>query len=470
MKRKWLRSYLRVGAYTTWNVLLHALSLGRFVWLEGRVGGAGRFRTWAKRFVYRPERFAQPDSLAELREVLKSPTVRVFGAGHSFNAGVVSEKTLVSLDRYAGVVSEDTNEKWLEVKGGTRVRDVSCELLRRGLAFEALPSHDAQSIGGILSTDVHGTGQCWGFVSDTVRELEIMDAKGETRRCRPDDDLFRAAVGGIGAAGIITKVRVQAVKRFHLEQRTELRRLAEVEETLDQLLDDNAHVSLFLFPFTDRCQVNLWNPTGADKSTLGALREFLAISFDALVAAWVGDLLSHLGWMPKLSNLAHAIKRGTNLVLESHAGFNRTIYHLHQELEFAVRFEAGIETWRRFIELYETLYRQRNGLPYVLFEVRFTPAGHDRTLLGAGRGHRSTWIDLICNDSEGFDTFYEKAEKLMKEIGARPHLGKYCESYEASDLARIHAETFERFQELRREQDPEGRFDNAFTRRVFGSR
>ena len=103
-----------------------------------------------------------------------------------------------------------------------------------------------------------------------------------------------------------------------------------------------------------------------------------------------------------------------------------TINHLHQELEFAVPFEDTFDYCRDFIRLYEEKYSL--GLPYTIFEVRFTPAGHDRTLIGAGRGRRSTWIDLVCNDSDGFEKYYAAAEASIKQNGARPHLGKFCKT------------------------------------------
>jgi hypothetical protein len=109
------------------------------------------------------------------------------------------------------------------------------------------------------------------------------------------------------------------------------------------------------------------------------------------------------------------------------------------------------------------------GLPYTIFEVRFTPGGHDRTLLGAGRDRRSTWIDLVCNDSEGFENYYAAAEELIKSIAARPHLGKYCENITREDLARLHGEHFARFRQLLEQHDPEGKFANDFTRRLFAS-
>jgi hypothetical protein len=127
-------------------------------------------------------------------------------------------------------------------------------------------------------------------------------------------------------------------------------------------------------------------------------------------------------------------------VLESNRAFNRTIYHLHQELELTVPFEEPFGACRRFIGLYQEIYRS-GRLPYALFEVRFTPAGHDHTLISAGRDRRSTWIDLVCNDARGFERFYSAAEEAIKEIGARPHLGKFCESLGKADLARLHGKT-----------------------------
>ena len=480
----WLPSYLKVALATTLNIVLNGVTLGRYVWLEGRVR-EGVFMNWARRFRYRPQRFVRPTTEEEIVELVKdSRSLRVFGSGHSFNNGVVSDDTLISLDDYSGLVREGLNREQITVKGGTRVRDVVELLSERGLAFRALPSHDAQSIAGILSTDVHGTGRIfetekektWGFVSQSVVGLKLIDGKGEIHECQPSDDLFKAAIGGTGAVGIITEVVVQGVPRFNVEQKVEMRPLSYVKENLNQLLRANHHFSLYLFPFVEECQINTLNRKEKDRTVVGRFLEFIEISkgrflefinisIDALAAAWIGNFFAYSGLLPHSGRTYGGIRRGSNLLLESNKGFNRTIYHLHQELEFTVPFENTFEACERFMKLYEQLYP--SGLPYTLFEVRFTPE-HDRTLIGAGRGRRSTWIDLVCNDSHGFEKYYAEAQELMKEIGARPHLGKFCENFSKADMAKLHADNFMRFLELVEEHDPEGKFANGFTRRLFG--
>lgn len=197
------------------------------------------------------------------------------------------------------------------------------------------------------------------------------------------------------------------------------------------------------------------------------MREFVVISIDALVAVWFGNFLAYTGLLPSLSNLVYGLKKGTDLVLESNAAFNRTIYPLHQELEFTVPFANTVATWRQFVKLYESLYPQ--GLPFTVIEVRFTPAGHDRTLIGPGRERRSVWVDLVCNDSAGFEIYYRAAEAEARQMDARPHLGKYCERFDRSDLTRLYQEKFSRFCQLKAAHDPEGKFVNPFTKQLFGS-
>jgi hypothetical protein len=164
--------------------------------------------------------------------------------------------------------------------------------------------------------------------------------------------------------------------------------------------------------------------------------------------------------------LSYLVRRGSNLVLESDCAYNRTIYHLHQELEFTVPYEATFGVCDRLVELYKDLYS--SGLPYTLLEVRFTPAGHDRTLIGPGRERRSAWIDIVCNDSDGFETYYAAAVQLIKELGGRPHLGKYCNGFDVDYLQKLHGEYLQTFQHVMVQHDPPGKFSNAFTERLFG--
>jgi hypothetical protein len=275
--------------------------------------------------------------------------VRVFGSGHSFNEGNVSDEVLISLDNYSGLVSKDPANCQITVRGGTRVRDVVKLLAQDGLAFAALPSHDAQSIAGILATDVHGSGRDWGLVSSSVVRLKLLDGNAELIMCEPADDLFRAVIGGIGAVGMILEVTVQGIPRFNISQRVDICALEEVRRSLDMLIATNDHFSLYLFPFTGQCQVNTWNHTDRPHSRNADIREFCNISLDALLAAWVGNILAYTKLLPLSgywSRLSYLVRRGSNLVLESDCAYNRTIITCTKNLSslFRTRRHSGCAT------------------------------------------------------------------------------------------------------------------------------
>ena len=145
----------------------------------------------------------------------------------------------------------------------------------RGSPFA--PSHDAQSMAGILSTDVHGTGKIygtedekWGFVSQSVVRLKLIDGRGQIHECEPSDDLFKAAIGGIGAVGIITEVVVQGVPRFNVEQKVEMQPISYVKTTLTNLYGTTTTSASICSP--------LWMSA---RSTHGTVRKKIAHLLDA---------------------------------------------------------------------------------------------------------------------------------------------------------------------------------------------
>lgn len=452
-------------AATTRNAATYLVTWGRRIPLEGRFQGP-RFVNWSGVLDHTPERIERPEHEDDLRRIVTAPApVRLVGAGHSFNLGFAGA-TIVSLDRYEGV-EVDKAAGTARVKAGTRMRDLNRRLRKEGCALAALPSHDAQSIGGLLATDVHGTGKALdAFVSEQVTSLRIMDGNGDCHDVGPTDDRFRAAIGGVGATGVVTEATFSIVPAFDMSQRTELRDLAEVRRELPELQAAHDHLSLYVFPFAHRCQVNTWDRTDAGRTRSGTVREAISISKDAVATSVAGNVLAYRGWLPRFADRSLRIKKGSDIVLRSYQAFNRSVYHQHEELEVAVAAEAGFDALDELVARYEAAYRQAR-LPFTVFEVRFTPAGHDRTLIGPARDRATVWLDVVPNETRGFERFYQEVIAFARANDARPHLGKWADGLAAADLAATHGAHFERFLELRRTADPARRFDNPFTARLF---
>ena len=458
--------FVVAAAKTAVNVTAYVVTRGRLLLLEGR-WRRGWYANWSGDRRHRAE-LARPATEDEVVALVRaSSSLRVVGAGHSFNDALATTGATVSLDNLAGVVRIDRDTQQVVVWGGTRLRDLTRRLRAEGLAIRSLASHDAQSIAGIVSTDVHGTGRGPAHFSDQVLSLRLVDGDGAVHEVGPEDELFRAAVGGIGAVGIITQVTIQCVDAFSLRQTSMIETRRWAEDHLDQLLRDHDHVSLYVYPFTDLVHVHTWDRTEAPNSPLGGYREALNEAKAALAVATVGDAFAHLGRLPKTATPGMRLQAATNLVLHSNDAFSRTQYHLHQELEVAVPLERVWDALDQTLQIYERLYAQHR-LPFLLVEVRFTPAGHTCSLLGPGVDRASAWLCLCCNQSGAVDSYFNEVEQWLRSTDARVHLGKWCETLDATDIARMHGARFDRFQQVRSRADPDGKFLNPFLERVLG--
>ena len=211
-----------------------------------------------------------------------------------------------------------------------------------------------------------------------------------------------------------------------------------------------------------------WTHNDDDRSRVGAVRESLNAAKAAIVAATLGDAMAHWGLLPKLATWTMQLQRPTRLVLQSHEAFSRSQYHLHQELEVAVPRDRVWDDLHELLRLYEQR-ADRQRLPFLLVEVRFTPGPHDTTFLGPGAGRDTAWLCLCCNQSGDVGAYFADVERWVRDNDARVHLGKWCEGLDATDVARMHGERFDEFRRVRDRLDPTGRFANPFTDRVLGA-
>ena len=151
--------------------------------------------------------------------------------------------------------------------------------------------------------------------------MKLVNGLGEVVECVPSDDSFKAAIGGIGSTGIITEVELQCVKRFNISQEVVIVDKEDVRASLRDMLENNDHASIYMFPLSHTWQLNTWNATTNRPSFLGEVREYISICVDALVASWLLHTLAHTKSLAPASRLFF-LKRGSSLVLESYKGFN----------------------------------------------------------------------------------------------------------------------------------------------------
>jgi FAD/FMN-containing dehydrogenase len=108
---------------------------------------------------------------------------------------------------------------------------------------------DDLTLGGAVSSNIHGRGLTWAPMVGDIESLTLMQADGEIRRvCRTSNpDLFRLAIGGYGLFGVIMEVELRLVPRTRVERVVEITHIGGLTERLEQRIRDGYLMGDFQF-------------------------------------------------------------------------------------------------------------------------------------------------------------------------------------------------------------------------------
>ena len=188
-------------------------------------GGNVRF---TPRRAYAP---ATEDEILAILDRHAGGKVRVVGARHSWNPGIVSDDALIDLRHFDAVEVADGTAT---VGGGCRIKHVLRKL--HALGDFTLPSVGLiteQTIAGAISTATHGSGR--HSLSHFVTGLRVAAYDPATGAARvydwgEGDPELRAARCAVGCMGVVLAVRFRCVPRYDVAQ------TAVACETLDEVL------------------------------------------------------------------------------------------------------------------------------------------------------------------------------------------------------------------------------------------
>jgi hypothetical protein len=197
---------------------------------------------------------ARPQSEDELAALVRSAhRLRMTGAGHSFMPLCESGELIISLEDMAGTMRIAADRRTAHIPAGWSIRRLTAALYDEGLALANQGDVNPQSLAGAMATGTHGTGTDLGSLSTFARGFRLVGADGEARWCDAGThaDLFQAQRLSLGMFGIATEIEVSVVPAFHLAERIEKRRWAEVRESYEELTGQHRHVEFWFFPHSD---------------------------------------------------------------------------------------------------------------------------------------------------------------------------------------------------------------------------
>src|SRR5579864_4684221 len=208
-----------------------------------------KLKNWAGNIEYSTERLYSPNSPEQVRDfVRKQAKLRILGTRHCFNRIADSADYLLSLKAMDKVVSLDRDARTVTLNAGMTYGQLCPYLDGKGFALHNLASLPHISVAGACSTATHGSGEKNGNLSTAVSALEIVTAAGDvvTLSRQKDGEIFRGAVVGLGAIGVITKVTLDLQPTYTMRQYVyENVPLSAVKDHFDAIESSAYSVSLF---------------------------------------------------------------------------------------------------------------------------------------------------------------------------------------------------------------------------------
>lgn len=428
-----------------------------------------KWRNWGRNQQCDPVAIESPSSVLELREIIGAAArsgqrVRVAATGHSFSDIVCTDSRMLRLEALDRVLEVDPDRMTATVEAGIRLFTLNDELARRGMALSNLGDIDRQTLAGALSTGTHGTSTRFGPIAASVIGLELVTAAGEVVWCSAEEEpeLFACARVGLGALGVITKVRLQCEPAFRLHTLEEPHGFDEALAGWDATIAANDHVDSYWFPHSDVVTVKASNRTDRPIRVKSRRKQWRD---DVLIGNYAFGALAAYGrrrpsQIPKVSRtVANGMGR-VEKVDVSYRVFCTPRLIRFVEMEYALPRDQMAATLRRIRELIEA---ERLQVDFPV-EIRALPA--DDIPMSMAHGRETAFLAVHVSTGTPFERYFRGVEAIMDEVGGRPHWGK-MHYQSAATLAPRYAE-WDRFQRVRAALDPQGRFANAYTDRVLG--
>lgn len=179
----------------------------------------------------------RPRSVEELTAIVRrarreGTVISVSGCRHSMGGQqFATDSICLDTRRLARVLSFDRDRGLIEAEAGLQwPRLIDSYLERQGDAArpwgiaQKQTGADTFTLGGSLSSNVHGRGLTMKPLISNVEAFTLLQAEGKTVRCSREEnpELFRAAIGGYGLFGLITQVTLRLTPRRKLRRSVEI--------------------------------------------------------------------------------------------------------------------------------------------------------------------------------------------------------------------------------------------------------
>lgn len=360
---------------------------------------SGLNRTWVSEI----ERPSSQDQLAHIvraaaarREPIAISGRRHAMGGQQFRSGetlvdIRGLDRILSFDRERGLIEVECGVEWPELI--RYLVDSQQGLDRQWGIAQKQTGADRLTMGGALAANIHGRGlRMKPFVGD-IESFQIVDARGELRRCSRDEnsELFALAIGGYGLFGPVASMTLRLAPRRKLRRVVEIQHTDTLMDAFERRIDEGYLYGDFQFSIDERSENFLRR---------GIFSCYQPVPDDTPIPAGQPELAAD-DWR-SLFLLAHADKaQAYERYAAYYLGTSGQIYWSDEHQlsvyidDYHLAVEAATGAAERGSEIITEIYVPRPQLALFLDQVRADFRRHDVNLIYGT-------IRLIERDDESF--------------------------------------------------------------------
>ncbi len=419
----------------------------------------GSWSNWSGSVRASPAQVARPRTEAELADLVRgADKVRVVGAGHSFMPLCETTGLLLSLEDLEGEIEIAPDRRTATVPAGWSLKRLTKALWEAGFSLPNQGDVNPQSLAGALSTGTHGTGRDLGSMATIAHGFRLIGADGAAVECsrveRPD--LFEAQRLSLGLFGVVTRATIDVLPAYRLEERIERKPLAWVLENFADLAERHRHAEFFVFPYADEVILKTLHPTDQPDTPRGKrpmINEEEIFRFCCDVTAALPFMAGPAQrFMTASSSASHKIGPAYRI-------FPSTRSVRFEEMEYEMPRAAGLPA------LMEAIGWIRKRRAPVAFPFEFRWAAADDIWMSPFNAGPGASISMHQYSKMSWSPLLAEAEAIFQAAGGRPHWAKR-HTLARADVDRLYPMA-ERFRQVRRAADPQGKFLNDHLAELF---
>ncbi len=452
-----------------------------------------KVQNWDRTITYFANSVEVVETVEDIQRIVRdkkrypSP-VRVKGYHHSTTRCVVAQNgTVIDITKMNRILDIDETAKTITMQAGVLHIDAARELEKRNLQFYVNVELGNLTVGsgacgGTKDASYYSTelGKYeFGQVASYVVGLKAVRHDGEIFEVTEEEgELMEAMRSSYGMLGIIFEVtyKIKELKPMAVEHVSY--HVDEFADRLDELIGRNRSMMLYLLPFLDRVIVEYrYDGSGPliSDSWQWRLRNWVwktvAPAFGKTASTFIPFTGIRYWLIDRFNQLAQVVM--TRVLLGCHTSPADQIIRYPETAGYSAYtfsiWSFPREKYPQYIRAYFKFckdYYKRNGYRCDLLNVGYSIAEDTSSLFSYTRKGPGLTLDPVSTGSKGWSGFLTAYNEFCIQNNGIPLFNQTRAVTPLQAKAAFGAE-IEKFQEYRREYDPEERFYTEYFRKLF---